>query len=270
MKPATSARRRRETRSLALNGSDVPCRVPSPGRRTTAPRLLAFPAASPRQYSVEFAQAAVGLPIPSLPLGRGWWRTSLASTWRTSFRLAVSLESIEQFRVEQRGDLAVSGWEPQPAASVFLPNIARLSSAAAHYESDRTNRNVRFAARHGRFRPQAVQEPETAASGEILRRQTQRRHTGPPPFLPGPITNPTTERSSGTSIFKAMSFSATPSVAMTVVSTMAVGGGRFASRRAAPRPQSAAPAGRTPREIRSARSVPRRARDESPHSEPCR
>ena len=56
-------------------------------------------------------------------------------------------------RVEQRGDLAVSGWEPQPAASVFLPNIARLSSAAAHYESDRTNRNVRFAARRGRFRP---------------------------------------------------------------------------------------------------------------------
>jgi hypothetical protein len=91
-------------------------------------------------------------------------------------------------RVEQRGDLAVGGWEPQPAASVFLPNIARLSSAAAHYESDRTNRNVRFAARHGRFRPQAVQEPETAAGGEILRRQTECRQTGPPPFLPGPIT----------------------------------------------------------------------------------
>src|SRR5580692_4419030 len=86
------------------------------------------------------------------------------------------------------GDLAVSGWEPQPAASVFLPNIARLSSTAAHYESDRTNRNERFAARHGRFRPQAVQEPETAAGGEILRRQTQCRQTGPPPFLPGPIT----------------------------------------------------------------------------------
>src|SRR5580704_4485401 len=86
------------------------------------------------------------------------------------------------------GDLAVNGWEPQPAASVFLPNIARLSSTAAHYESDRTNRNERFAARHGRFRPQAVQEPETAAGGEILRRQTQCRQTGPPPFLPGPIT----------------------------------------------------------------------------------
>jgi hypothetical protein len=62
-----------------------------------------------------------------------------------------SSESIEQFHVEQRGDLAMSGWEPQPAASVFLPNIARLSSAAAHYESDRTNRNVRFVAWHGRF-----------------------------------------------------------------------------------------------------------------------
>ena len=84
---------------------------------------------------------------------------------RGEHRLAVSLESIEQFRVEQRGDLAVSGWEPQPAASDFLPNIARLSSAAAHYESDRTNRNVRFAAGGDRLRPQAVQEPKTAAGG---------------------------------------------------------------------------------------------------------
>ena len=174
LKPATSARWRRETRSLALNGR---CSVSRAERRSTHNTFHAYLRFLRRGqgYSVEFAQAAVGLPIPSLPLGRGWWRTSLASTWRTSFRLAVSLESIEQFRVEQRGDLAVSGWEPQPAASVFLPNIARLSSAAAHYESDRTNRNVRFAARHGRFRPQAVQEPETAAGGEILRRQTQCR-----------------------------------------------------------------------------------------------